>query len=360
MTRASEALLLLLVGAVLGPDGIQLLSTEVLSFIDPVLPVALVALGALVGLGSSAEGRREKRLLAAATTDAAVTVALVTGGMLLVAPSWGGTSSVPSWFVAVMLGVCAAPSAATAGSPPRLRGGVPAALRRTGGEQVIADRVGDLDALLPIVLGGIALAWLRAPSAADALLLALQACGIALVIAAAAWLLISRSSSETEQRVFTAALLLLLGGAADYLSLSALLSGLVAGLFVEWVGGPARDAIGRDVLQFQRPLLALVLLVTGARVDLPPSWIGFGVTFLLIRTAAKLVGGWAATRVAGPAAPRDLGIALLSPGILGIAFALNALRAAGPDGALVLSVATVGTIGSELLAALVRPREAAE
>jgi len=126
------------------------------------------------------------------------------------------------------------------------------------------------------------------------------------------------------------------------------------------VGGPAREWIGGDVLQFQRPLLALVLLASGARVDLPLAWAGLGLAFLLLRTAAKLAGGWAAARLGADAAPRDLGVALLSPGILGIAFALNALRATGPDGALVLAVVVVGAVGSDALAALVRPREAAE
>lgn len=345
MTRFPEAVLLLVVGATLGPDGLGLLSTQVLAVLDPAMPVALVALGTLVGLTSSAHGRREQRLLAAATTEAAVTIALVAGGVLLTAPGWGAASTLSPVFVALALGACAAPSAA--------------AFRRPPGERVIADRIGDLDALLPIALGGVVLAALRAGSPAAALLLALQACGVALAIVAAAWLLIGRATSETEQRVFTAALLLLLGGAADYLSLSALLSGLIAGLFLERAGGPARDSISRDVMQFERPLIALVLLVTGARVDLPPVWLGFGLTFLLMRTVAKLVGGWTAARVARGTAPRDLGMALLSPGVVGIAFALNAERAIGADGAVVLAVATVGAIGSELLAALVRPREVA-
>jgi hypothetical protein len=219
---------------------------------------------------------------------------------------------------------------------------------------VITERIVDLDALLPIAVGAVALAWLRTPSPAEAVLLALQACGVALVIVAAAWLLIGGAASETEQRVFAVALLLLLGGAADYLALSSLLSGLVAGLFVERVGGPARDAISRDVLQFERPLVALVLLVIGARVDLPPASVGLGLAYLLLRSGGKLVGGWMAARVAGAAAPRHLGAGLRSPGVLGLAFALNAVRATGPEGAIVLAAATVGTIGSELIAAVVR------
>jgi hypothetical protein len=64
--------------------------------------------------------------------------------------------------------------------------------------------------------------------------------------------------------------------------------------------------------------------------------------------------------MAGPATPRDLGLALLSPGILGIAFALNVLRAVGPEAAPVLAVVAFGAIGSDVIGALVRPRGARE
>jgi hypothetical protein len=336
MRRFPEAVLLLLVGAVLGPDGLGLLSDTVLAIVDPAMPVALVALGMLVGVHSSVQDRREKRLFAAAATEAVVTGTLVTAGLLLATPIDGPLPAL----IALVLGVCAATSAAASWRP--------------AAERVITERIGDLDALLPIAVGAAALAWMRTPSLVDAVLLALQACGVALVIVAAAWLLIGRAASETEQRVFTVALLLLLGGAADYLSLSSLLSGLVAGLFLDRVGGPARDAISRDVLQFERPLVALVLLVIGARVDVPPASVGLGLAYLLLRSGGKLMGGWMAARVVGAAAPRHLGPGLLSPGVLGLAFALNAVRAIGPEGAIVLAAATVGTVGSELIAALVR------
>jgi hypothetical protein len=335
MTRFPEAVLLLLVGAVLGPDGLGLLSDAVLAIVDPATSVALVALGMLVGMHASVQGRREKWLFAAAATEAAITGALVTAGLLLTTP----IDNPPSWFMALVLGVCAASSAAVSWRP--------------AAERVITERIGNLDALLPIAVGAAALAWLRTPSLAEAVLLALQACGVALVIVAAAWLLIGAAASETEQRVFTVALMLLLGGAADYLSLSSLLSGLVAGLFLERAGGQARDAISRDVLQFERPLVALVLLVIGARIDLPPAAMALGLAFLLLRSGGKLAGGWIAARVTG-VAPRHLGAGLLSPGVLGFAFALNAVRATGPDGAIVLAAATVGLVGSELIAAVIR------
>jgi len=341
---AIPGLLVLLLGIALGPHGLELLSPDVLSFLDPAMPVALVALGVLIGLGFSPRRSREGRLLAAASMEAALTTAIVAAGMLLVAPALSAFEGLPYWFFALVLGVCAASSSTVSST------------RRDDAPSLVA-RIGDLDDLLPIVLGGLALALLRETAPVAALLVLVQGCAVALVIVAAGWLLLARSSSETEQRVFAIALLLLLGGAADYLSLSALLSGLVAGLFLGSIGGPARDYVRRDVLHVQPPLLVLVLIVTGAHIDLPPTWLGLAAVYLFLRTAGKLAGGWTARRIAGDETLRDVGLSLMSPGILGIAFALNVLRAAGPDAAPALAVVAFGAIGSDVIALLVRPRE---
>jgi hypothetical protein len=335
--RLSDGMLLMIVGAALGPLGLNVLSQRTLSVIDPAMPVALVALGMLVGLGAGLQRSGEGRLAAAATIETALTTAAVAAGVLLTGPYWGGSTRLPFWLVALVLGICAAPSAA-------------ASLHPSQDLESPARRVGDVDGLLAIALGGAALALLREQSSGDAVPLLLQACGVAIVIVLAAWLLIRASSSETEQRVFTAALLLLLGGAADYLSLSALLSGLIGGAFLRLIGGPARDSVRRDVLHFQRPLLVLVLIVSGARLELQTAWLGLGVIYLLIRTAAKLAGGWAAGRVVGPVPSGNLGLSLLAPGILGIAFALNVARAAGPDAGPILAAAAFGAIGSDVIA----------
>lgn len=344
MSRVSVALLALLVGVALGPHGLGLLSPAVLSFLDPAMPVALVALGLLIGLGFRTYRSGEGRLFAAASAEAALTTTVVLAGMLFVAPGWSASGGLPFWFLALVVGVCAASSSTM----------FPA--RRPGADSALA-RIVDLDDVLPIVVGGLALALLRDPSPGAALWLSVQACAVALVIATAGWLLLARSSSETEQRVFAIALLLLLGGAADYLSVSALLSGLVAGMFLEYAGGPARDSVRRDVLYFQHPLLVLVLVVTGARVEIAPAWLGLGAAYLFFRTMGKLAGGWIAGRIAAAHIPSDARLSLLSPGILGIAFALNVLRAAGPEAAPGLAVVAFGAIGSEVIALFVRPRE---
>ena len=59
--------------------------------------------------------------------------------------------------------------------------------------------------------------------------------------------------------------MLLVGGLADYLSLSALTSGLVAGLFWQRAGGPAAESLRRDLGYLQHPLVVLLLVTAGAR-----------------------------------------------------------------------------------------------
>ena len=189
-----------------------------------------------------------------------------------------------------------------------------------------------------------------------AISITLQLVGIAATVAAAGWLLLARTASETEQRVFGVATLLLLGGVADYLSLSALMAGLVAGAFWYAAGGAAHDSLQRDLAYVQHPLVALILLVAGARTELTPAIVALAVAYVLLRAVGKLTGSLATTLV-DPALSRGGPSRLLPPGIVGVAFALNALRVAGPDMATVLSVVVLGTIGSQLLAGTRQPED---
>ena len=335
---------LLLMGIACGPRGVGLLSADTLAFFDPALPVALGTFGVLLGLGVGASRAGDGRLLAIAGLEVALTTLVVAIGMTVVAPS---ASAVPFWALGSFAGICAAMSF-----------GVPTGTPAEPGEHV--RRVIELEVLPAILAGGLMLASVRAGSFLAALSLAGQACAIVLVLATAGWLLLTQAASDTEQRVFTAASLLLVGGTADYLSFSALLGGLLAGVFWQRVGGHAREWMRRDALYVQHPLLVLLLLVAGARVEFAPVSLGLAMTYVLLRAAGKLAGGLMATRLVRTAVPRHVGLQLLSPGVFGIAFALNTVRAIGPDMSVLLTVAVLGTIGSQLLAGLVGGREAAE
>ena len=339
--------LLLTAGIAFGPRGINLLSPATLPFLDPVVPVALAALGVLVGLGVGDRRTDDRRVFGAACLVAAVTMLVVSAGFAVV--TLAAMSSIARPFLTLILtsGICAATSLTLpAGNPLEPR--------------TAASRVVELGVLLPIVAGGLMLAWLRAGSSAGAALLVAQACGVTLALAAAGWLLLTRASSETEERVFAVSALLLVGGVADALSLSALFGGLVAGVFWRYAGRHPRNTISRDVLFVQHPLLVLVLLVAGARADLSTASLALGAGYVVLRVVGLLAGGTVARHVAGVNAPRDLGLYVLPPGVFGVAFALNAVSVVGADASMLLAAVVVGTIGSELVALLLPPRRVGE
>lgn len=336
-TGSFPAVLLLLLGVAFGPEGLGVLAPGVLALIDPAVPVALAAVGVVVGLGVPIRRPREGRLLAAAGLESLAAGAIVAAGLLLTVPAMTAPGVLHSTLLAVAAAICAATS-----SP------MPSA---TGGARHPTLRVKELDARLAIAAGALLLALPQGVPIAAGLLLALQACLVALVVAIAGWLLLDDTSSETEQRIFGVAALLLVGGVADYLSLSALLSGVIAGAFWQVAGGATREAIGRDIGYFQHPLVVILLLVAGAQVRFSADAAAAAVAYVFFRTVGKLFGGLLARQVAGVRLA-GVGVHLVSPGIFGVAFAANAARAFGPDMAPLVTIVVLGTIGSQFVSAV--------
>jgi hypothetical protein len=332
---APPALLLLLVGAALGPQALAILTPPVLSALDPALPVALAALGVHVALGLpfSRDASDDASLILRASLQGLLTGVLVAGGMLLLQTPGLAPPTFHAWVVALVAGACAALSTRLVSDSD------PAA-------QTIDVRVQQFDALLPLLAGAVILAWVREGSLLPALLLLVNSVGLALVSAAAGWLLLTRTTSDSDARILGAAVLLLVGGLADYLSMSALLSGLIAGLFWRASPGQAGEWLRRDVRHVLHPLIVLMLIVAGARVTVDTSIVTLAFGYVLLRALGKLTGAWVARRAGRVPLPADLGTALLAPGILGIAFVINAVRAAGPQADPLISIVVFGTIAS--------------
>jgi hypothetical protein len=181
---------------------------------------------------------------------------------------------------------------------------------------------------------------------------------IALVIGLAGWLLVAQVSAASEQHVFVAGTLLLLGGTAAYLSMSALWAGLLGGVFWSLAGGPARDSIERDMRYLQHPLIVLLLLVAGARLQPSAEVLGLVAVYVLCRSAGKIAGGWLVGRAVVRDLPADFGRRLIAPGVIAVAFAVAVLQAGADSDAarMLLTVAAVGSLGSELLSVLAFPR----
>lgn len=336
--------LLIMLGAALGPRGVGVLSEHALSAIDPLIPAALAAFGVLLGQAIGGRDEISRRILLGALSEGALTIVAVSAGMAAAA-AWLQITALPVALFAVAVALCAASS-----SRP------PAAER--GDAFHITGQTAAIDDVVLVIGGGVLLAVLREQTIAQALLILVQLCVLAAVVALAAWLLLARPVSDTEQRVFTLATVLLLGGAAEYLSLSALLSGLIAGVLWRRVRGATSDVVRRDLDHVRQPLVALVLIVAGARVELSPEIGILAIAYAVLRASGKLAGGWLVGRRTETLS--NVGSALVSPGVLGVTFALMLLHVDHAGFSAVLGVAAAGALTSEVisLAIRLRPHEA--
>jgi hypothetical protein len=305
---------IILTGSALGPYGLGLLSADVLASIDPAMPVALAALGVLVGMDVKLHTARDRRAFAAAAVRGTTTMALVGAGVAAAVGLSVPVSEAAPWLNSGLLAISAA------------------------------------DDPVAVLVGGGALALVREASPGAAGMLLLQATGVTLAIAVSGWLLLSPSASGTEQRIFVIALLLLLGGAAEYLSLSALAAGLVAGVFWETAGGSTRVAVRRDVAYVQRPLILLILAVSGARLVLTPVVLAVALPYLVMRLVGLIAGAVVARRLFPPSPATDAGTSPEWPGIVGLGFALNAVRVTDVEVNTFVSIVVIGIVGSHLLA----------
>src|SRR4030095_8395633 len=112
------------------------------------------------------------------------------------------------------------------------------------------------------------------------------------------------------------------GGAADYLSMSALLFGLTAGGCWRLANSAVREHIRRDVEYVAHSLLALVLVMAGAHAMFSIPIFAIAVGYTVLRASGKLTGSWIAERVF-PTGPRPTAELLMTPGAFRVAFALN-------------------------------------
>jgi hypothetical protein len=339
----APALVFVPLGIVLGPLGLSVISPDVLAHLNVVLTMAMAAIGLFVGLALDLRARVDVRLLVSGNLESTLTIAVVTLSAWWLIERWNMPLALAPGVVALVLGVAA--SASSAG----FVGAGASALSRA------ATRIADLDDLVPLVVGGFALALLSHPPLAAAGY-TLLTCGLGLLTAVAGWLLFERAESSAERGVFVLGAVALLGGAPGFANLSPLLAGLVAGLFWTYSPGRADQIIRDDLRRLQHPLVVILLIAAGASIEFSLVALWLFVPYVAFRLVGKLAGGWAAARLTAGLAPADLGAWLVPPGLIGLAFALNVSQVSvGDTGRAILSAVALGTLASELIAFVVVP-----
>ena len=337
---ATPTLVFVLLGAALGPNGLAVLGDAALDSLEAVVWVALAVIGVFIGLGlANIATRSTTRVLMSGLITSLITIVTVSGGLYLLLAQAQGHLPAYAPAASLLIGVCASVSAAiqtSAGS---------------GAELQRAAHLADLDDV-PLIVLGVALV---AGFAGESMILRLALTAVAgAAIGVAGWLLFEHADVH-ERGVFVTGAVLLLAGIGAYLGTSPLLSGCIAALV--WVRAPgAADRItARDLRMLQHPLVALLLIVAGARVDWNVVVLWVTGCIVVLRLTGKLLGSIAVTRLAH-VSPAVLASVLLPPGIMGIALALNAHQILGADYAWIVSAVTTSAVATEILAAFL-PRD---
>lgn len=328
-------------GILLGPAGGEIINRAALGHLDVVISVSLATLGVFIGIAAGTQSGSARRLMTASTVEAMITILAVGGATYALLDAWQMPSVITYALVALTLGVCASASAA------------PSVEEHDNRARRVAARVADLDDVLPIVLGGVALSLLGGGDRAALLDVGLSI-GIGLGVAASGWLLFELSAGA-ERDVFVLGTLALLGGAAAYLNLSPLLAGMSAGWLWAQAPGQTEHVVATHLRKVQHPLVVILLVTAGASLELSMAGIWLFAPYVVFRTVGKLTGGWVASKLAPGVAPSDLGAYLIPPGVIGIAFALNVLQVAPAEAMPLVFAVSAGAIVSELLAVIVTP-----
>ena len=331
-------------GALFGPGLLGWLTLDVLAHLDVAVSVALATLGVFVGLALGRLPASNRRVLACASLEAGTTLVFVSVTTLALLTIWRLPLDTSAVATALMVGVCASVSSVG-----------PEEDSLDAGRQTSA-LIADLDDVAPILAGALVVIGLREPSAERLFSLGLATILAGAAVAVAGWLLFEVARGPAERGVYVIGVLVLLGGTAAYMALSPLLIGLVAGMLWVVAPGHADTIIESDLRKVQHPLIVLLLLTAGASLRVTPVAIWLLVPFVLFRVSGKIAGSWLAARYGRAFVPTDLGAALVWPGVVGIAFALNFEQVAPPAaGGAVLTAVALGGIASELLALLVAP-----
>lgn len=202
-----------------------------------------------------------------------------------------------------------------------------------------------------ILAGALSLALLHR-DAVEALAVAGQAAGIAILLAGAGWMLSSARAGDDERRVFAIAVLLLLGGVADYLSVSALLLGCIAA--TAWRLMPAKGLadVRLDAAYVQHPTTALLLITAGARAQV--SW---QVTLIAAAACAFALAALLMLRRQGSLGVLAFGGVPLAPAAFVVALVMDAARL-DPRLTIVLSAVVLAVSAFDIVSGLAREKTA--
>jgi hypothetical protein len=342
----------LALGVVFRLPGVGVLTDDVVADLRPALEFGLGWLGFVVGMQFDV---RELDALpeksgAVVLAESALPLVMTAGACTLALFGLGSEWSLRD---ALVLGACAAPASPIAA----------VALARSSGSRAasIVARVTVLNDVAGVAVLGLVCAFFRPTDELSAWKLPHVAwlfvtLGMGGVLGILTYVLVRSAKGLSEEVAYLLGAVALSAGMAGYLAISPLVACAIAGALLTNLPHERMPELRASILQLERPLYLIFLLVAGALWD-PTAWQGWLLVpvFVLSRVGAKVLGAAIAVRTGPPGLPdaTTLGIALSpqSPIAIAVIVSFSTLYGGGAQQTTVAWM-TTAVIGSAVLTEL--------
>ena len=333
----------LAMGVVFRLPAVGVLTDEVVADLRPALEFGLGWLGFVVGMQFDVRelDQLPEKSGAVVLAESAIPLGLTAGACALALFGLGSEWSLRD---ALVLGACAAPASPIAAvALARSSGSLPAS---------IVARVTVLNDVAGVAVLGLVCAFFRPTDELSAWKLPHVAwlfvtLGMGGVLGILTYVLVRSAKGLSEEVAYLLGAVALSAGMAGYLAISPLVACAIAGALLTNLPHERMTELRASILQLERPLYLIFLLVAGALWD-PTAWQGWALVpvFVLSRVGAKMLGATIATRTGPPQLPdaMTLGIALSpqSPIAIAVIVSFSTLYGGGSQGVAWMTTAVIG------------------
>ncbi len=346
MVHIPRVTLLMLLGAALGPPGLNALPQALSTAQDAYTGVALTMVAFLLGgsLERQALAAHGREILAISISVVLIS-ALVVGAALL----WAGA---PIEVALVMAGISAATAPAATQDVVRQSGRRGRFATNLLGIVAIDDAWGLLLFGLLVMIAGL---LGGGDGATDAVRHGLWEAGggiaLGLAIGLPASYLTGRLKRGEPSLLEALAIVLICAGAALYLEVSYLLAGMTAGAIVVNLAKHHHYPF-HEIERIEWPFVLMFFIMAGGLFDIALlgqiGWLG--AVYVIARLGARLIGGWGGARLSGLSAREGLlmGMSLTPQAGVAIGMALVAAERFPQHGPQIIAVTVASTIAFEL------------
>ncbi len=338
-TRIPRVTLLLLIGLVVGQSGLDLIPDSFEALLGYVSTLALAMVAFLLGNSLTLEKVRAhgRAILALSLSIVFVTLVIVTFGL------WAMGMALSLALILAAIATATAPAATL--DTLREAGAVGGFADTIRGVVAIDDAWGLIVFSLVLVVAG----HVEGNGDQGHILLAVReiggACLVGVGLGLPAALLSGRLTPGEPLQTEALAIVFLLAGLCAWLQVPVLLAGLVAGVTVANVARHHERPF-HEIEHIQWPFLLVFFLMAGAKLDLGQLGLlgGVGAAYVILRIAARLVGGWIGAKLGGMTGAERawIGPALLPQAGVAVGMALVA-ASTFPDHAGTIMTLVVGT-----------------